>query len=69
MGQGLSPSAALKAAQAWLRTATRADLMAYSEKAVQQDRLAPVKLTELQNLLHCCNRASSLGFTAWHLRL
>ena len=49
MGQGLSPPAALKAAQAWLRTATRADLMAYAEAAAQQGKLAPFKLAGSQS--------------------
>jgi CHAT domain-containing protein len=33
IGRGLSPPAALKTAQAWLRTATGTDLMSYGEAA------------------------------------
>ena len=68
MGQGLSPPAALKAAQAWLRAATRADLMAYGEAAAQHGKLAPVKLAELQSMLQARSRGAGSRFApAWNI--
>ncbi len=68
MGQGLSPPAALKAAQAWLRTATRADLMAYSEAAAQSGHFAPVKSAELQSMLQAHSRPADSRFDlAWNI--
>jgi CHAT domain-containing protein/DNA-binding transcriptional regulator YbjK len=68
MVQGLSPPAALKAAQAWLRTATRGELLAYGEAAAQKGQLASVKLAELQDMLRTRHRAADSRFaTAWNI--
>jgi hypothetical protein len=60
--------AALKAVQAWLRTASRTNLMSYGEAAAKQGKLAPVKLAELQDMLNTCRRAADSRFApAWNI--
>jgi CHAT domain-containing protein len=51
MDQGLSPPAALKAAQAWLRTSTRADLIAYGQAAVKTSRLSKAQFAALEGMV------------------
>jgi CHAT domain-containing protein/tetratricopeptide (TPR) repeat protein len=47
IGERLSPATALSRAQAWLRQATNADLVAYTENAVVNARLAPRLAAEI----------------------
>jgi CHAT domain-containing protein len=64
----LSPAAALKAAQAWLRSARRDDLMAYAEKQAQDGRLDPVRLAELETLLQTRRRSPDSHFAStWNI--
>jgi CHAT domain-containing protein/tetratricopeptide (TPR) repeat protein len=51
VGAGLSPSAALSQAQAWLRAATSDDLQAYARTAAEQGRLQSRHLGEIENEL------------------
>jgi CHAT domain-containing protein/tetratricopeptide (TPR) repeat protein len=51
MGQGTPPPTALRAAQAWLRQATDADLQAYARAAAEQGRLESRHLQELEQEL------------------
>lgn len=68
LAQGLSPPAALKAAQAWLRTVTKAKLMAYAEVAAKKGNLAPVKLAGLQGMLQARSRSADSRFAApWNI--
>jgi CHAT domain-containing protein len=50
-GQGLAPAAALKRAQAWLREATRAELVAYVQSAAAKHPDQAVKFSTLQTSL------------------
>ncbi len=66
--QGLSPPAALKAAQAWLRAVTRAELTAYGEAAAKQGKLGRIELDELQDMINTRSRAAGSRFAAaWNI--
>jgi CHAT domain-containing protein len=58
LDEGLSPPAALRAAQIWLRASTRADLIAYGEAAAQSGHLTPEQSAELQGRLRSGPRAA-----------
>lgn len=68
MGEGLSPPAALKAAQAWLHAASRADVSAYGETAVQSGKLTQAKFAELQDTVSARRRAADRdSAAAWNI--
>ena len=48
IGQGLAPAAALRQAQLWLQSATRAELVAYVRSAAARGRLEPGALHPLE---------------------
>ena len=47
LGQGIPPPAALKQAQAWLRTSTKAELIAYGKAAGLKAGLSPQRIAEI----------------------
>ena len=68
LSDGLSPPAALKAAQSWLRNATKADLIAFADSAEHAGQLSAVKAAELNNMLHSRSRMAKSRFAAaWDL--
>lgn len=66
--QGIRPAAALKQAQAWLRGATRAELIAFAKGAGGRARLEPARLAELESALATRSRSGNARFArAWDL--
>jgi CHAT domain-containing protein/tetratricopeptide (TPR) repeat protein len=67
MGHGVNPPAALRAAQAWLRSSTRADLIAYGQAAVRAGQLTEAKFAELESMMRGTKRAADSRFAlAWN---
>jgi CHAT domain-containing protein len=62
---GLAPPAALRRAQSWLRTATKAELIAWAKSAARAAKLDPRKLAELKDSLMSRNRADSRFGSIW----
>jgi CHAT domain-containing protein len=65
----LSPPTALKRAQAWLREATRDDLIAYGRASAAAAKLDAAKLAELEGTLFSLQRARSARFAPVWTRL
>jgi CHAT domain-containing protein len=61
---GLEPPAALRQAQAWLRGATRRELLAYVEAAAGKAKLHATKLADLRGALTTRRRSGASRFTA-----
>jgi CHAT domain-containing protein len=65
---GRRPAAALKLAQAWLRGATGADLIAFAMGAMGRARLEPSRLAEIEGALTTHNRSRNARFARiWDL--
>jgi CHAT domain-containing protein len=62
LGDKLSPPSALKRAQAWLRDATREDLIQYSRASAAAAKLDAGKLSELEGTLSTLRRTRSVHF-------
>lgn len=60
----LTPSLALKRAQVWLRDATKAELIAFSNSVAEKARLEPKRLAELQSALGTRTRGGGTRFSA-----
>src|SRR5437868_15535210 len=69
LGQGLAPPAALKRAQAWLREATRAELVAYVQTAATKHPFDAVKFAELEESLAKRGAVGGSGFEVLAERL
>jgi CHAT domain-containing protein len=68
LGQGQRPSAALRGAQAWLRNATRVDLIAFARSAGRRAGLDITRLAELESGLTTRHRSGTARFArAWEL--
>lgn len=67
LDQGLAPATALKRAQIWLRTTTKADLIAYSRTAADRAKLDPSKLAELQSSLKSRRRSAVSRGISWKM--
>jgi CHAT domain-containing protein len=66
--KGLSPPAALKEAQAWLRSSTRADLTAYARAAARAGRLDNLMALQLYGVLNSRGRSPDRRFApVWDL--
>jgi CHAT domain-containing protein/tetratricopeptide (TPR) repeat protein len=63
LDRGLSPPAALKQAQAWLRTATKADLIRVAREAGKAARIDASKLAKLETLLKSRRRSGESLFS------
>jgi|SRR5215831_15455883 len=59
---GMMPASALKAAQAWLRDATKAELINYAKEAAATAKLSRDKLTQLEDALLSRRRAGEARF-------
>jgi CHAT domain-containing protein len=59
--QNLAPTKALKDAQNWLRTASKAQLLEFGETAAAKSDLAPAKLAELVSALKSRPRSGTRG--------
>jgi CHAT domain-containing protein len=60
--QGLAPSAALKQAKAWLRNATRRELIAYAKAAEKRVRIHQTQLPDLVEALRTGRRPAGSRF-------
>src|SRR5205085_2913153 len=69
LGQGLPPPTALKRAQAWLRGATRAELIAYVQTAAAKHPVDAVKFAELEESLAKRGAVGQSGFEVLAERL
>jgi CHAT domain-containing protein len=64
---GITPPAALKRAQAWLRNATKAELIDYAKAAAEKSKLDPAKVVELEASLMSLRRADSRFGSVWRI--
>ena len=62
LGKAMAPASALKAAQAWLRDATKAELVAYAKQAAATAKLPHDKLAQLEGALSSRRRAGETRF-------
>jgi CHAT domain-containing protein/tetratricopeptide (TPR) repeat protein len=62
----LSPATALREAQAWLRSATKAQLLEFGQSAAAKANLDPAKLASLQTSLKSRRRSSTRG-SFWNM--
>jgi CHAT domain-containing protein len=62
LGERLAPATALKRAQAWLREATKAELIAYGRAAAGKAKLDPAKLANLEAQLKSPTRSAGTRF-------
>jgi CHAT domain-containing protein len=69
LAEKLAPPTALKRAQAWLREATRDELIAYGKASATAAKLDTTKLGELESTLATMRRARSTRFNATWSRL
>jgi CHAT domain-containing protein len=69
MADKLSPPSALRGAQAWLRGATREDLVNYGRVSAAVAKLEAAKLAELEDTLSTLRRKRATRFTATWNRL
>jgi CHAT domain-containing protein len=60
--KGMAPAGALKAAQVWLRDATKAELIAYAKRAADIATLPRDKLTQLEDALSSRRRVGETRF-------
>jgi CHAT domain-containing protein len=68
LDQGVAPPAALKQAQAWLREATKAQVIAYGKAAAAKGKLEPQKLAELEREIKARRRSTDTRSGAlWNL--
>jgi CHAT domain-containing protein/tetratricopeptide (TPR) repeat protein len=63
----LAPPAALRGAQAWLRNASRAELIAFARSETGRAHLAPSKLAELERAIKPGRRSGDTRSSFWNM--
>jgi CHAT domain-containing protein/tetratricopeptide (TPR) repeat protein len=67
LDQKLTPAAALRQAQVWLRGASKADLIAFGQDAASRAKLDPSKLTDLEASLKSRRRSVRSRGAFWNM--
>ena len=62
LDKGLAPPTALKQAQAWLRTSTKAELIAYAKTTAAAAKLDPAQSNAITAMLSSRNRGGDVRF-------
>jgi CHAT domain-containing protein len=67
LDQNLAPGTALKQAQAWLRAASKAELIAFGKAEATRAKLDPSKLAELEASLKSRRRSAGTRGAFWNM--